>query len=232
MSDNECKIKHLELEDGRVIDVPMREDGYIQATKIFQSAGKRLCHWKDSPKTKSFIQLLSKETGLKEEELVHTFRGNTTKYEQGTWIHPKLAIHMTLWLSSYFCLQVTNWIEEWISHKKENYYKFLYEIYKTIPDNEDDLILKEKAIQRRLQNELGGEIEVKTNVGYIDLLTNDEIIEIKEGSCWKHAVGQVLMYAVYYPNHQRRIHLFNVEPTPVIEACCKSYDIIVSYEHV
>jgi hypothetical protein len=66
----------------------------------------------------------------------------------------------------------------------------------------------EKTIQLRLQAELGGEIEVKTPVGPIDLFTDNEIIEIKKVENWKSALGQILIYGKHYPNHQKRIHLF------------------------
>ncbi len=73
-------------------------------------------------------------------------------------------------------------------------------------------------------------MEVATKVGFIDLLTNNEIIEIKEGRCWKHAVGQVLMYAVEYPDRKKRIHLFGSIPDDPIEEYCSLYDIAVSYD--
>ena len=66
----------------------------------------------------------------------------------------------------------------------------------------------EKTIQSRLQSELGGKIEVKTPAGTIDLLTDNKIIEIKMVKSWKAALGQVLIYGEYYPNHLKRIHLF------------------------
>ena len=66
----------------------------------------------------------------------------------------------------------------------------------------------EKIIQLRLQSELGGEIEVKTPAGPIDLLTDNKIIEIKKVRNWKAALGQILIYGKYYPNHQKHIHLF------------------------
>jgi hypothetical protein len=77
---------------------------------------------------------------------------------------------------------------------------------------------------------LGGCIEVETEVGYIDLLTDYEIIEIKDGKLWKHALGQILMYSVDYPNHKKRIHLFDIEKNKMIEDRCNIYNIKVSYE--
>lgn len=134
-----------------------------------------------------------------------------------------------MWLSSSFCLQVSNWVEEWCSYKKENHNKFLYEIYNLECDDNNENN-QEKVIQLRLQKELCGSIEVETKVGFIDLLTDNEIIEIKEGKNWKHAIGQVLMYGVEYPQHKKRIHLFNIENNETIEEYCQLYNVCVSYE--
>lgn len=221
--------KTLILEDGRQVEIPMREDGYILATKMCQLANKQLVNWRNSPDTKKFTRLVIGHTKLTEEQLIIVKRGGNNKSEQGTWVHPKLAIHLAMWLSSSFCFQVSNWIEEWCSHREENHKKFLYEIYNLECDNPPEN-KEEKQIQLRLHQELGGAMEVETKVGYIDLLTADEIIEIKEGKYWKHAVGQILMYAVEYPHHKKRIHLFHIDSCDLIEEYCKLYDISVSYE--
>jgi len=226
---DQYQLKQLILEDGRRVEIPMREDGYILATRMCNSAGKRLRKWREYSDTIKFIEVVKQNTKFKEEELIHVYKGNTKKFSQGTWIHPKLAIHLAMWLSSSFCLQVSNWIEEWCSYKRENHNKFLYEIYNLECDDNHEQN-KEKLIQLKLQQELGGDIEVETKVGFIDLLTKDEIIEIKEGKNWKHAVGQILMYGVEYSSHKKRIHLFNMEKSDIVEDYCSLYDINVSYE--
>jgi len=39
---------------------------------------------------------------------------------------------------------------------------------------------KERAVQERLCSELGGKMEVETDAGYIDILTDETIIEVKK----------------------------------------------------
>ncbi|MBD2683567.1 hypothetical protein H6H03_39695 [Nostoc paludosum FACHB-159] len=51
--------------------------------------------------------------------------------------------------------------------------------------------LSEKFYSDKLQKELGGVREVPTPAGFIDLLTNEQIIEVKKIKSWKAAVGQV-----------------------------------------
>lgn len=88
----------------------------------------------------------------------------------------------------------------------------------------------EKQIKLKLQASLGGEIEVKTRNGYIDLLTDTEIIEIKIGKNWKAAIGQILVYALDYPKHIKRLHLFKIKNDENINNICKLHNIKVSYE--
>jgi len=54
---------------------------------------------------------------------------------------------------------------------------------------------------------------IKTPVGYIDVLTDTKIIEVKQINLWKHALGQVKCYGYYYPDKQKWIYLFNQRDT-------------------
>jgi len=139
----------LTLEDGTEFTIPMREDGYIYATKLCNVGGKLMGHWLELKETKELIQkiqykldgqmsisesrdrnqndknntsiseitdhkasdieLISKNTGHKQAVEVH--RGGN-RYQQGTWIHPDLGIHLAQWISPEFSLQVSKWVRE------------------------------------------------------------------------------------------------------------------------
>ncbi|MFM7352010.1 MAG: hypothetical protein ACKO1G_02835, partial [Microcystis aeruginosa] len=61
----------------------------------------------------------------------------------------------------------------------------------------------------KLAREVGGKTEVYIDkVGRIDVLTNTEIIEVKNTKGWKSAIGQIKSYGQYYPKHKMRVHLF------------------------
>jgi DNA-binding transcriptional MocR family regulator len=94
----------------------------------------------------------------------------------------------------------------------------------------------EKRICHHLQAQLGGLREVSTPAGRIDLLTEDEIIEIKRINDWKAALGQILVYSAFYPEHRKRIHLFGkcseLTKLPDIEAACLAFDVNVTAEEV
>jgi len=164
--------------------------------------------------------------GIQKCQLIDSKKGNTAKYSQGSWIHPILATNLAQWISPTFGMKVCIWIEEW---KTINNNRSIYdsEINKLKPTHNNQ---KEKEIQMQLQKELGGEIEVETDSGFIDLLTDTEIIEIKHGKNWKQAMGQVLSYSIDYKDHIKRIHLFDIEYDSHINKTCHVYNVKVTYE--
>ena len=91
----------------------------------------------------------------------------------------------------------------------------------------------EKRIQLELQAQLGGEVEVMTPAGRIDLLTPQELIEIKSVKGWKGAIGQLMIYGYYYPSHQKRLHLFgsvHSESLKMIRTHCEQLRITLSVD--
>lgn len=94
--------------------------------------------------------------------------------------------------------------------------------------------LTEKSVQKRLAKTLGKvQREVPTLAGNIDILTERELIEVKSVKSWKCAVGQVLVYAQSYPNHQKRIHLFgeaSLNFLSMIRSTCAPLGIDVTWD--
>ncbi len=93
-------------------------------------------------------------------------------------------------------------------------------------------ICNEHNIVLKLNNKLNGQLEVNTQCGKIDIITDTEIIEVKEYKLWKHALGQILVYGYYYPNKNKRIHLFNCENNNmnIIKTIYIIHNVILSYE--
>ena len=91
----------------------------------------------------------------------------------------------------------------------------------------------ELTIRDRLKAELGGEVEVITAVGRIDLLTSTEAIEIKNIDDWKEALGKILAYSSFFPEHNKRIHLFgrlDLAKLALAQATCLEFGIVVTSE--
>lgn len=91
----------------------------------------------------------------------------------------------------------------------------------------------EKLVQMKLHSKLGGEMEVVTVSGIIDILTATEIIEVKQAKGWKAAIGQIMVYGCDYPSHKKRLHLFGKCHTKfkeMVEGYCKKFDINVTWD--
>lgn len=68
--------------------------------------------------------------------------------------------------------------------------------------------VKVSAFPPALLLQEGGSKEVPCSSGRVDIVTSEEVIEVKEISKWKQAIGQVLVYKTCFPKHKAQIHLF------------------------
>lgn len=99
------------VEEGGII--PQRVgDGYISATALCHSVGKKFTDYRNLKLTQAFISELILQTGLPEQQLIHVISGGNAK-SQGTWVHPFLAINLGQWLSPKFAVKVSQWVTEW-----------------------------------------------------------------------------------------------------------------------
>jgi len=99
--------------------IPQRaSDGYINATEMCRAAGKLMADYLRLGATKDFIAELSSDMGIPISELNQVLKGGDPSL-QGTWVHPKVAIHLAQWLSPKFAVQVSNWVYDWMSGKHQ-----------------------------------------------------------------------------------------------------------------
>jgi hypothetical protein len=82
---------------------------------------------------------------------------------------------------------------------------------------------------KRLARRLNGLTEVVTPFGLIDVLTDKQVIEVKEARFWKSALGQVLAYGSFYPERQKRIHLIG-KPSDEVVSFCVTLMIVLTWE--
>jgi hypothetical protein len=85
-------------------------DHYVNATQLCQAGNKKFSHWISLDTTKDLITVLSSNAGIPASLLVETKRGRTSKFNQGSWIHPDLAIQLSQWISPSFALQISRWV--------------------------------------------------------------------------------------------------------------------------
>ena|SRR5579863_3804169 len=210
------------------IDIIVNKNtGYINATQLCKQVNKSFRHWKETSKSEKFIKEISLQTGIKSHELFHTISGGKIIELRGTYVHPLLITHIACWCGPNFSAKVSKWIEEWKKNSLKNEIRYWKAVSNITPSNNSTT---EKQIQRKLHKKLGGEMEVDTTFGRIDLLTDDAVIEIKKYDDWKCAVGQVIMYSSDYPDRERIIYLFDVPDDnilDVIKTKCKNENIKV-----
>ena len=80
-------------------------DAYVNATQMCAPFQKRPVDFLRLPSTKHFIEVLAKETGALCENLTTDSQGgNLASTQQGTWMHPDLALECARWLSPKFSI--------------------------------------------------------------------------------------------------------------------------------
>lgn len=92
------------------------------------------------------------------------------------------------------------------------------------------------ADELRLKSAAAVATEVRCPAGRIDLLSSspNAIVEVKTVLQWKHALGQVLSYQIYYPHLTPIVYLFGRNRDfkrldPVITEVCGRYDVRVRF---
>jgi hypothetical protein len=102
------KQQTLNLND--VVVISRSEDNYINATQLCQAGGKQFAHWYSLDSTKKLINEAESDIGIPISQLIDIKKGNSNEFQQGSWIHPDLAIQLAQWISPQFALQVSKWI--------------------------------------------------------------------------------------------------------------------------
>lgn len=114
-------------------------DGYVDATALckahFEATGQRkdVSEWLSNQRTQESIKHLSLKAGIPVNSLTVRTRG------VGTWIHPRLAIRFSIWLSDDFGYLVEEMVSEWI-------------VTSTRRQDEEKMRCEGKQIRRELTN--------------------------------------------------------------------------------
>jgi hypothetical protein len=97
--------------------IPQRAvDGYVNATAMCNACGKKLSHYLENKTTKEFLAALEADAGIPASALLIIQKGGNPM-EQGTWVHPDVAINLGQWCSPKFAVAVSKWVREWITGK-------------------------------------------------------------------------------------------------------------------
>lgn len=88
-------------------------DGYINASQLCTVAGKQWYQYFREETAGHFRRALANKTGISEQRLIEQAPDSDGRLS--TWVHPQIALHLAQWLSADFAVQVTEWIQEWMS---------------------------------------------------------------------------------------------------------------------
>ena len=242
INDNYYKAKYLGIEC--IIDM---KTGYINATKFCASASdetRRFRKYTANARYKSLFMYMKKQHEYLGQELSFLVVGGSINYLRGTYLHQDLLIDLASWISPIVYVKIIKILNEWRKISPDNEIKFhkdmddaMKEGIGMFENNELESVIRDKiAIEEK------GVVEVKTEVGFIDLLTDTKIIEVKKYHNWKHALGQVKCYGYFYPTRQKWIYLFNIPTdessnntkdtitsTKLINEICESENVLVKY---
>ena len=104
-----CKLKV----NDQIVTIPMRGDGYVNATELCKAGGKLFADWKRNLQTEAYLHALENNMGIPMLELVQSKKGgDTNSLNYGTWVHRKVAVNLAQWISPEFAVQVSNWVDE------------------------------------------------------------------------------------------------------------------------
>ena len=87
----------------------------VNATQMAKPFGKRPAKWLELPSTKEFLSKLS-EVRKSDITFVHTAKGNSQQFAQGTWMHEDVALEFARWLSPEFAIWCNDRIKELLRH--------------------------------------------------------------------------------------------------------------------
>ena len=97
--------------------IPQRAvDGYVNATAMCAAVGKNFADYKRLVNTIAFLDELSSDMGIPISTLLVIRKGGNA-LEQGTWVHPDVAVNLGQWCSPKFAVAVSRWVREWITGK-------------------------------------------------------------------------------------------------------------------
>ena len=94
------------------------KDGYISATAMCKAAGKLFGHYNALDTTKAFLAELSSDIVIPISTLVQVIKGGDVS-QQGTWVHPDVAINLGQWCSAKFAVAVSRWVRDWMTGKSK-----------------------------------------------------------------------------------------------------------------
>ncbi|ARV17465.1 hypothetical protein AEP_00505 [Curvibacter sp. AEP1-3] len=83
--------------------ITYQDDGWFNATQAASRWGKNPAEWLRLPSTIEYLSALKRHHSDMGKSHI-TRKGNSKQFQQGTWLHPKLAVPFARWLDADFAV--------------------------------------------------------------------------------------------------------------------------------
>jgi hypothetical protein len=99
----------------------MRENGYINVTKLCTDGGKEFFKWKENKSSELFLEEVSSILRIQRTDLLITVKGGDKKLQvvTGTYAHPDLVPHIASWVSPSFAVKVSRIVNEYLVREEK-----------------------------------------------------------------------------------------------------------------
>jgi hypothetical protein len=95
----------LILKNGEIMDIGIRNDGYINATQLCKAGEKAFADYQKTKQTQDYLQALSSNMKI---PILNLINSNVGGNHSGTYVHRKVGYHLAQWISPQFAVQVSN----------------------------------------------------------------------------------------------------------------------------
>lgn len=90
-----------------------KSDGFWSATDMCKIGKKKFKDFYRLNQTKEYLNLVAGVLDMSQDQLIEVKKGNSSKFSQGSWIHPRIATYLASWISPLFAVKIGGWSEEW-----------------------------------------------------------------------------------------------------------------------
>lgn len=115
MNDIENKKEIVRQYKGNNISFAKNNGIMVNATEMAKPFGKSTKDWMVNKSTTEFLKELSSVRGIPLSQLVVVKKGNSSQFDQGTWMHEDVALEFARWLSPKFAIWCNDQIKELIA---------------------------------------------------------------------------------------------------------------------
>ena len=102
---------------GKFNVIMLRKNGFINATKLCNSANKKLIHWMENKNSKEMIVAFSKLLNMDRDQIITRVNGGKNTIISGTYMHPDLIIQVASWCNNQFAFYVSKIVNDYLNTK-------------------------------------------------------------------------------------------------------------------